>query len=182
ASVNNGALTTAHTMTLSGLTSATTYHHRVSSADAAGNASASADSAFTTTIADLTPPTVAMTAPADGAAVSGTVTVSASATDNMSVTGVQFVLDGANLGAELATAPYAMSWATTTVASGTHTLAARARDAAGNQATSSAVTVTVTNVAAPLIDVVVSADAAAARTLKIARFSTATTNELLLAL
>ena len=47
---------------------------------------------------DTTPPTISMTAPSGGATVSGTVTVSANATDNMGVTGVQFLLDGANLG------------------------------------------------------------------------------------
>ena len=41
-----------------------------------------------------------MTAPAAGATVSGTVSVSATASDNVGVVGVQFLLDGANLGAE----------------------------------------------------------------------------------
>ena len=51
--------------------------------------------------ADTTAPTVAMTAPANGATVSGSaVTVSATAADNVGVVGVQFKLDGANLGAE----------------------------------------------------------------------------------
>ena len=54
-----------------------------------------------------------MTAPAAGATVSGTVTVSASASDNVGVAGVQFLLDGASLGAEDTTAPYAISWNTT---------------------------------------------------------------------
>src|SRR5262249_23355400 len=180
ASVSNGTLTTAHTMTLSGLTSATTYHFRASSADAAGNASSSADGTFTTTTADTTPPSVAVTAPAGGASVSGSVTVSASAADNTAVAGVQFLLDGANLNGEVTAAPYTTSWTTTAVANGAHTLTARARDAAGNLTTSPPVSVTVANVAAPLIDVVVSTDQASAP-LRTARFSTATTGELLLA-
>src|SRR5206468_204871 len=48
--------------------------------------------------ADTTAPTVAITSPANGSTVSGTVTVSANALDNVSVAGVQFKLDGANLG------------------------------------------------------------------------------------
>ncbi|TLY18844.1 MAG: hypothetical protein E6K68_10730 [Nitrospirae bacterium] len=56
--------------------------------------------------ADTTPPTVSMTAPTSGATVSGTVTVSASASDNAGVVGVQFKLDGANLGAEDTTSPF----------------------------------------------------------------------------
>ncbi|MBI2157832.1 MAG: Ig-like domain-containing protein, partial [Candidatus Rokubacteria bacterium] len=95
--------------------------------------------------ADTTPPTVAITAPAVGATVAGSITVSATATDNVGVVGVQFKLDGANLGAALTTAPYAVSWNTTTVPNGTHTLTAVASDAAGTTATSVAVGVTVSN-------------------------------------
>ena len=51
-----------------------------------------------TATADTTPPTVSMTAPAGGATVAGTTTVTASASDNVAVAGVQFKLDGANLG------------------------------------------------------------------------------------
>ena len=91
---------------------------------------------------DTTPPTVGITAPAGGSTVSGTVTVSANATDNAGVVGVQFKLDGANLGAEDTAAPYSVSWSTAGL-SGTHTLAAVARDAAGNTTTSAPVTVTV---------------------------------------
>src|SRR5207245_3033744 len=74
-----------------------------------------------------------------------TVTVAGSATDNVGVVGVQFKLDGTNLGAELATAPYTISWNTVTVANGAHTLTAVARDATGNVTTSSVVSVTVAN-------------------------------------
>jgi hypothetical protein len=99
--------------------------------------------------ADTTPPTVAITAPAVGAVVSGVLTVSASATDNVGVASVQFTLDGANLGSADATAPYSTAWTTTSVANGSHTLRAIARDAAGNAQTSSPVSVTVNNVTPP---------------------------------
>jgi hypothetical protein len=57
---------------------------------------------------DTQTPTIVMTAPAKGATVSGTsVTVSANASDNVGV-GVQFKLDGGNLGAEDITAPYSI--------------------------------------------------------------------------
>ena len=45
-------------------------------------------------VADTTPPTVSVTAPAAGATVSGSVTVSAGASDNTGVAGVQFKVDG----------------------------------------------------------------------------------------
>ncbi len=94
---------------------------------------------------DTTPPSVTLTAPANGATVSGSsVTVAATASDNVGIAGVQFLLDGANLGAEDTTSPYSVTWNTTTAA-GTHVLSARARDAAGNTQTSSTVTVTVNN-------------------------------------
>jgi chitodextrinase len=97
---------------------------------------------------DTTPPTVSLTAPTAGATVSGTITVSATASDNVGVVGVQFKLNGANLQAEDTTAPYAIAWNTTAVANGSYTLTATARDAAGNQATAAGVTVTVSNAAA----------------------------------
>src|SRR5207245_9502897 len=95
---------------------------------------------------DTTPPTVAMTAPADGATVSGpAVSVSATASDNIGVTSVQFKLDGANLGAPDTVSPYAVSWNSTTVANGSHTLTAVASDAASNTTTATTVTVTANN-------------------------------------
>ena len=62
---------------------------------------------------DTTAPTAAITAPASGATVSGTVTATATATDDTAVAGVQFKLDGANLGPEDTTPPYAATWNTT---------------------------------------------------------------------
>ena len=132
-----------------GLTASTTYTYAVAAFDAAGNASAASVPASATTqatVVDTTAPTVSMTAPANGVVVTGTaVTVSASASDNVGVSGVQFLLDGVSLGAEDTTAPYSITWNSTTTTSGLHTLSARARDAAGNTATASNVNVTVDN-------------------------------------
>jgi hypothetical protein len=98
---------------------------------------------------DPTAPAVAVTSPADGATVTGSkVTVTANATDNVGVAGVQFLLDGAALGGEVTTPPYAVRWNTNSGGKGgailgPHTLSARARDAAGNVTTSAAVRVLV---------------------------------------
>ena len=100
------------------------------------------------TLSDTTPPTIALTAPAASSTVTSTVAVSGIATDNVGVAGVQFRLDGVNLGAEVATPPYTVTWNTTTAPDGGHVLTAVARDAAGNRATSAGVTVTVANGAA----------------------------------
>lgn len=96
---------------------------------------------------DTTPPTVAIASPTSGATVSGTITVTASASDNVAVAGVRFFVDGVAIGAEDTAAPFAVSWDTTTVPDGAHTVQAVARDAAGNTATSTPVTVTVANAA-----------------------------------
>jgi len=93
---------------------------------------------------DTIAPTVAITAPTTGV-VSGTIAVSATASDNVGVIGVQFRLDGAPLGAEDMTAPYSITWNTASVPNGNHTLTAVARDAAGNSTTSAGVTVLVIN-------------------------------------
>ena len=71
--------------------------------DASGNLTTS--SAVTVIVTnnsapDNTPPTVSITSPAVNATVSGSVTISASASDNVGVAGLQFKVDGANLGPE----------------------------------------------------------------------------------
>ena len=99
----------------------------------------------------ITPsPTVSLTAPTSGAPVSGTVNLAATASDNVGVTQVQFFVDNnaTPLGTDTSPDPtsryYSASWNTTTVTNGTHTLTAKAYDAAGNINTST-VTVTVAN-------------------------------------
>jgi hypothetical protein len=115
--------------------------------DAAGNTATATGVNVTVNnqTSDTTPPAVSLSAPAAGATVSGTTTVSASASDNVGVVGVQFKLDGANLGGEDTSAPYSVSWDTTSASNGGHSLTALARDAANNQATTAAVSVTVAN-------------------------------------
>jgi len=101
---------------------------------------------------DTTPPTVALTAPASGATVSGSsVAVTASASDNVGVAWVQFQLDGANLGPHLVAAPYTIAWDTTAAANGSHTLGAQASDAAGNVGSAAPVSVTISNAPPPVI-------------------------------
>src|SRR5439155_1741750 len=93
---------------------------------------------------DATPPTVAVTAPAAGSTVFSLVRVAATASDDIGVAGVQLRLDGAPLGAEAISPPYAVVWDTTSTAPGSHVLTAVARDFAGNTTTSAPVSITVT--------------------------------------
>ncbi len=151
----NGAQVATSTTTAyqdTGLIPGTTYTYAVSAYDAAGNDSAQSATVTATTQTqppDTTPPTVSLTAPTAGATVTGAVTVSANASDNIGVVGVRFILDGVDLAGEDTAAPYSVSWGTTTAKNGPHTLTALARDAAGNTTTSSAVSVTVSNPTAP---------------------------------
>jgi len=77
------------------------------------------------------PPSVTITAPSSNQTVSGAVTLSASASDNVAVAGVQFLVDGAAQGAEKTAAPYSISWNSTAMSNGTHQISAVARDGAG---------------------------------------------------
>ena len=90
---------------------------------------------------------VTITAPASGATVGGAIDVTAetSGPGASAVAGVQFKLDGVNLGAEDTASPYSVSWNTTTAVNGSHTLTAVARDTTGNTTISAGVTVTVSN-------------------------------------
>jgi glucose/arabinose dehydrogenase/PKD repeat protein/fibronectin type 3 domain-containing protein len=134
-----------------GLAPGTTYRYTLTAVDAAGNESApTAPVPATTPAIDTTAPSATMTAPAQASTVSGTISVSATANDNIGVAGVQFLLDGVNIGAEDATVPYSISWDSTTTSNGLHALSARARDTAGNLgATSGVVNVSVSNASAP---------------------------------
>ncbi|RKH43946.1 M20/M25/M40 family metallo-hydrolase [Corallococcus llansteffanensis] len=94
---------------------------------------------------DTTDPTVSLSSPASGATVTGTVSIAATATDNVGVSKVEFLVDGALKGTSFAS-PYSFAWDSRTVANGSHTVAAKASDSAGNSATTTARTVTVSNV------------------------------------
>jgi chitodextrinase len=138
------ATTTTTSFSHTGLTAGSTYNYRVSAFDAVPN-----HSAWTAAVAaqprDTAAPSVSLTSPAANAKLKGTLTVAASAADDIGVVGVQFQYNGVNLGAEDTSAPYAVTAYTTSVPNGRYTLTAIARDAAGNRTTSAPVTVTVSN-------------------------------------
>jgi len=91
---------------------------------------------------DTQPPVATLTAPANLATgLTGTLAVTATATDNVGVASVEFQVDGAQFGATLTAAPYGVSIDTNAYASGQHVLRVRARDAAGNTSAWSTATV-----------------------------------------
>jgi hypothetical protein len=98
-----------------------------------------------------TPPTVTMIAPAPGGVVANLLTLWALASDASGVAGVQFLLDGASLGAEVTTPPYTILWDTSKSSSGSHILTARALGTTGLTTTSASVPVTVDNSGNPAV-------------------------------
>lgn len=112
--------------------------------DIAGN---TATSAIISVTVDNTAPTVAVTSPVNGGKVGGTITLATNAADNVGVLKVQFYRDSSVLLGTTLAAPFNLSWNTTTVTAGAHTLYAIATDTAGNTATSTTISVTVDNTA-----------------------------------
>jgi len=98
-----------------------------------------------TGISDTTPPSTSVTAPANGATVSGTNTITATASDNVGVTKMEIYVDGALKTSNSNATSLSFAWNTTTVANGSHAIVSKAYDAAANVGTSSTVTVTVSN-------------------------------------
>jgi len=104
------------------------------------------------TVTNGTPPSVSMTSPALGGTVTTLATVSANAADSSyAITGVQFTLDGTNLGSRVTSAPYSLTWDSSSVTAGTHSLSAIAYNSAGMNATAAPVTVTVDHSGNPAV-------------------------------
>jgi M6 family metalloprotease-like protein len=93
---------------------------------------------------DTTPPTVTVTAPAAGGSVTGSVALTATASDNLGVTKVVFY-SGSTVVATDTMTPYTAVWNSASVADGPRSITAKAYDAAGNITTSAAISVTVDN-------------------------------------
>jgi hypothetical protein len=120
-----------------------TYTWMAKAYDAAGNVGQSSNVSVTV-VKDTTPPTVSLTAPSSNATVSGTAAITASASDNVGVSKVEFYENGVLLSATNVS-PYSYNWNTTSVANGAYSLSAKAYDAAGNVGLSTNVSVTVNN-------------------------------------
>ena len=113
-----------------------------------------------TALADVGPPIVSILAPTEGASLEGIVTLTATAVDDRNLTGVQFRVDGVDIGSEVATesppTKFSLSWDSRAEANGTHVLTVVARDAAGHTTTSAGTMVGIANGAASLSTVTAS--------------------------
>jgi hypothetical protein len=135
------------TATISGLDPDKSYSFAVTAYNTSGLESTYSN---VVSIAEQSPPTVDITSPADSVSVSGTVLISVNAADNVGVTKVEFYVNGV-LKATDTGAPYSCSWDTSSVASGTYTLMAKAFDAAGNVGQSSRTVTVVNDIIAPTV-------------------------------
>jgi chitinase len=81
---------------------------------------------------DSIPPSVQIVSPSNNVVLANVATVKASVTDNVSIAGVQFQIDGTPVGTELVSPPYVAVFNTRLFPNGPHTLTALARDIAGN--------------------------------------------------
>ncbi len=140
---------TSHSSLVSGLSNSGSYVYYVKCRDTSANTNTDDYTISFTVAADTVSPTISLDTPLNNATVSGSsVSLTADASDDVSVSGVQFKLDtNTNIGAEDTTSPYGVTWDSTSVADGSHTLIAVARDGSGNYATSSVITVIVDNTA-----------------------------------
>ncbi|WP_052263371.1 Ig-like domain-containing protein [Geobacter pickeringii] len=130
---------------ITGLDSSKTHYFAVTAVDTAGKESPYSNEVIAP---ETIPPTVSVTAPAASATVTGTVNLTANATDNVGVSKVEFYIDNTLVGSDSAS-PYTISYATTSLTNGAHTLIAKAYDAAGNVGTSASVSITVFNDTTP---------------------------------
>ncbi len=142
-SLVNTDTTSPYSATMDSTTLANGSHNLVAKAyDAAGNIGTSSTVAFS--VSNSTPDTTPPTVSASESGTSGTITLSATASDNVGVTKVEFYIDG-TLNATDTTSPYSTTVDSTTLANGSHNLVAKAYDAAGNVGTSSTVAFSVSN-------------------------------------
>lgn len=123
---------------------------RATAYDVAGNSSSSTIITIKITAPpDTTAPTVSITDPANGSTKQGTISVTATASDNVGVSRVEFYVDGTKVGGNYTTAPYTMSLDTKQYANGSKKLTAKAYDAANNVAESAVVTININNPVTP---------------------------------
>jgi hypothetical protein len=89
-------------------------------------------------------PTVEITAPVEGDALTGVVNVTGTASDDYGLTRVELLVDGRWRGSSEAS-PFELAWDTSTSLDGAHSLVVRAYDSAGHATDSTAISVTVSN-------------------------------------
>ncbi len=104
----------------------------VRATDSSGNQRWASRSITISNSVDITLPSVAFASPSEGATVSGAVTVSGSASDNVQVATVELRVDDTAYRLATGTTSWSVSLDTKAYADGSHTLTVRATDSSGN--------------------------------------------------
>lgn len=135
----------------SSIPSGSTYSIHVVAYDTDGNRSLATTAAPQVIVnhADQTRPMAAITSPAAGSSMSGTIDVAGAASDAAGISQVTFKVDALMSPKTDTDSPYVVSYDTTGWLDGKHTLTAEATDGNGNTGTSQAVTLTVNNSVQP---------------------------------
>jgi len=134
------------------VTNGNTYYYVVQAYDAAGNVSKNSNQVIAQVPAassDTAPPTVSILFPINDARASGTISIRVKAFDNVDVVKVEVFVDNQLVGTAVRDSQdptlWTLTWDTTKVADGTHTLVAIATDSSGNQKSSPPITIVVAN-------------------------------------
>jgi hypothetical protein len=106
-----------------------------------------------------TPPTVAISTPANASTVAGLVPVQGMATGSVAVVSIQLVVDGTP-SVTTSSSPFSFNWNSSAAANGNHTLVVKASDAAGNvgQASTTVYVSNQTDAIAPTVSITSPAD------------------------
>lgn len=116
------------------------YVLKATARDAAGNASSTTVTVTVSNQPDTEAPTVAIISPSNGQVLGKPTTIVANATDNVGVVRVEFYVDGVLLGTS--TGPtFSVNWNVKKALRGSHTILAKAFDAAGNSTWSAPIVV-----------------------------------------
>jgi chitinase len=131
------------TAAVSGFLQGHTYYLAATTYDMYGYESPFSSPEVIVAIPDTAPPAVTITSPLDGASVqkNSTVTISATASDNVGVSKMEFYING-KVTCSDTTSPYTCPWKVPGASGRTYQLQAKAYDGQGNVGSSSIVTVT----------------------------------------
>jgi len=127
--------------TVGGLDPSHSYYFAVTAYDTSGIESSYSNVVY---VPELVSPATSITFPSNNSSVSGIVSVTVNASDNVGVTKVELYVNGVLMATDSGT-PYVFSWDTSSLAAGTYTLSTKAYDAAGNVGQSINAVVTVVN-------------------------------------
>jgi chitodextrinase len=125
------------------------YSYEIRALDAANNESSASSALSVSTLPDTVAPTVNLTAPGNGQSLQLTFGISATASDDLDLSRVEFYADS-TLIASISSAPFSFNWNSYAVHNGSRIITAKVFDVTGNFS-SQAVTINITNPPPPIV-------------------------------